>query len=404
MSHETKYSTTTKDSSRAITLPQHAVINSRPYWLFAGCTAMLLIALMTALPVKAQVYDSRDYQRQNNASVTVYEDCDYRGKSREISVGDYQNVRNLGLGNDSISSMRVANGLQIELFQDERFRGASASIDADVSCLNKLWNDQTSSLRVSFDQGRQYNDKAGNNNRYNNRNDDYSREDRYQNRGENRRDGDTRNDDSQGRDFTKNVSRIEFANFVLVKDQRNRWDMSNRNGPNQSYTETERDNRVIYLRNDRSRQSLELNVYANKVTVIAPNGRQTEYQITQLGKGSGRLARDPDPDSRVIPNPNRGGSFGVVNGSCFTYKAYARGGQGGIKFQDKNVKQQFDDDAVTGRVCHSGSLVMELNKTDPNVDVFVEIQGRTYKFTKGEKEDLLLNTWYRKMIKLKVTG
>jgi hypothetical protein len=406
MRHEFKYPTTTENSQGATILPQHAVIDSRAYWLFAGCTAMLLAAIMTALPVKAQVYDNRDYQRQNNAYVTVYEDCDYRGRSREISVGDYQNIRDLGLGNDSISSIRVANGLAVDLFQDERFRGASASIDTDVSCLNKQWNDQASSLRVSYDDSRQYNDNASNNHRYNNRNDDFSRDDRHQNRNENSgRDSGNAHDGDRGRDFTKNVSRIEFANFVVAAGgQGNRWNMSNRNGPNQSYSETGRDNRVIYLRNDRSQQSLELNVYSSKATIISPNGRQADYQITQVGKGSGRSARAPDRIPTVTPNPNSGGSFGVVNGSCFTYKAYARGGQGGIKFQDKNVKQRFDDDAVTGRVCHSGSLVMELNKTDPNVDVFVEIQGRTYKFAKGEKEDLLLNTWYRKMIKLKVTG
>jgi hypothetical protein len=235
MSHEITYSKTTK----AIALPKHAAINSGVYRLFVGGTAMLLVALMTALPVKAQTYDSRDYHRQNNATVTVYEDCDYRGRSREISVGDYQNIRDLGLGNDSISSMRVANGLEIELFQDERFRRASTTINTNVSCLNRQWDDQASSLRVSYDDGRQY--------------DDYSHEDSYQNRNENAgRNRGNANDSGRGRDFTKNVSRIEFANFTLVEGQHNRWNMSNRNGPNQSYIEADRDNRVIYLRNDRT--------------------------------------------------------------------------------------------------------------------------------------------------------
>ncbi|MFT5609783.1 MAG: hypothetical protein ACI9WC_000873 [Arenicella sp.] len=405
MRHGNKYPTTTENSQAATILPQHAVIDRRSSWLFAGCAAMLLAALMTALQVKAEVYDSRDYQRQSNAYVTVYEDCDYRGSSREISVGDYQNIRHLGLSNDSISSIRVANGLEVELFQDERFRGASASIDTDVSCLNRQWNDQASSLRVSYDDSRQYNDNARNNDRYNNRNDDFGGDDRYQNRNENNgRNRGNANNGYRGRDFTKSVSRIEFANFVLAAGQGNRWSMSNRDGPNQSYTETGRDNRVIYLRNDRTRQTLDLNVYSSKATVISPKGRQTDYQITQVGKGSGRSPRAQDRIPTVTPNPNSGGSFGVVKGSCFTYKAYARGGRGGIKFPDKNIKQQFDDDAETGRVCHSGSLVMELTKTDRNVDVFVEIQGRTYKFAKGEKEDFLLNSWYRKMIKLKVTG
>lgn len=410
MSNEIKYSAKTENRSRAITMPEHVAIDSRAYWFIAGLTAMLFVGLMTALPVKAQSYDNRDYQRQNDAYVTVYEDCDYRGRSRDISVGDYRNVRDLDLGNDKISSMRVPNGLELELFEDERFRGGSVTINRDVSCLDRKWNDKTSSLRVSFDDRRQYNDRYNNNhNGSHNRNGDYDREDQYQNRNENSR-GDRNNANdgygggNQGKDFTKNVSRVEFANSSLVKAKRKHWNMSNRNGTNQSYKELKRDNRVIYLRNAQSRQLLEIDVYSSNAKVISANGRQTNYQITRVGKGSGTWARVPDRIPPMTPNPSAGGVLGVVQGSCFTYKAYARGGQAGIKFQGKDINQKFDDDAVSGRVCHSGSLTMELNKMDPNVDVFVEIQGRTYKFAKGEKEDLLLNTWYRKMVKLKVTG
>ena len=409
MNHDTKYSMKPKSSTTAIAVKEQVVSSSTIYWFVAGFIALLIASFLTAFPAKAQVYDTRDYQRQSHAYVTVYEDCDFRGKSREISVGDYQNIRDLGLGNDKLSSMRVPRGLELELYEDERFRGESATINRDVSCLDRRWNDKASSLRVVYDErdrGRydsrdRYDDRD--NGRYDSRNrnnddryNDYDRRDRN----DNRRPG----VGSSVRDLTKNVDRVEFANTTLVKGNRNRWSMQRNSGRNQSFKELDRDNNVIYLRNSRTRELLELDLYSSMARVISTNGRQTDYRINRVFKDSGRSARVPPREPTITPNPTKGNAFGVVNGSCFNYKAYARGGRGGIKFDAKGIKQQFDDDAVSGRVCHSGSLTMELNKMDPNVDVFVEIQGRTYKFSRGEKEDLLLNTWYRKMVKLKVTG
>ena len=45
---------------------------------------------------------------------------------------------------------------------------------------------------------------------------------------------------------------------------------------------------------------------------------------------------------------------------------------------------------------------MEINKKSLSTDVLIEIQGRTFRFSPNEKEDVLRNTWYRKLVKLVV--
>ncbi len=84
----------------------------------------------------------------SEARVTLFVDCPFSGTSVSLSVGDY-NVNQIGLPNDSISSVRVPSGLQLTLFEHSDFGGASVAITSDASCLNdRGWNDRASSLRV----------------------------------------------------------------------------------------------------------------------------------------------------------------------------------------------------------------------------------------------------------------
>jgi hypothetical protein len=285
-------------------------------WLYTGLTVFLFLALLLSMPAQAQYYGDQ------RAAVTVYEDCDFRGNSRTLDVGDYSDVRRIRIGNDKISSIRVNRGYTVRLFQDERFRGISKVFSFDEPCLGEGWNDQASSLVVDYD------DRRRDNGRYGDR--DYDRDRDYDDRS---RDNGRDRDYDRGRDYG----------------------------------------------NDRGR---------------GPGYNQGRGPDNDRGRGP--VSAKPKPIIDRTPD------FGVINGSCFNYKAYARGGEGGIKFQQKGIKQKFNDNVVSGKVCHQGSLELELNKMDKNVAVFVEINGRTYKFASGEKEDLLLNAWYRKMIKLSV--
>jgi hypothetical protein len=82
--------------------------------------------------------------------ITAYKDCNYTGFSGGLNIGDYNLARlnTLGIQNDDISSLRVAQGFQAILYQDDNFGGASTVINSDNSCLNSTWNDKVTSIRI----------------------------------------------------------------------------------------------------------------------------------------------------------------------------------------------------------------------------------------------------------------
>ena len=82
--------------------------------------------------------------------VTVYKDFNYDGFSGGLTIGDYDTKRlnSLGFLDDDISSLKVAQGFQAILYQNDNFTGASIVITSDNAGLNAAWNDKTSSVRI----------------------------------------------------------------------------------------------------------------------------------------------------------------------------------------------------------------------------------------------------------------
>ncbi|WP_207510347.1 T9SS type A sorting domain-containing protein [Longitalea luteola] len=82
----------------------------------------------------------------------VYKHCNYGGYVTALGVGNYtlSQLQNLGVLNDDISSLKVANGYQVQLYWDDNFGGTSVTITADNTCLvANNFNDRTSSVRVA---------------------------------------------------------------------------------------------------------------------------------------------------------------------------------------------------------------------------------------------------------------
>ncbi len=109
-------------------------------------------------PAQMQVDYVRVYQRGANPPsipastdvITTYNDCNYAGFSGGLTIGDYNLARlnTLGIQNDAISSLKITQGFQAILYQDDNFTGASTVINSDNSCLNTTWNDKVTSIRV----------------------------------------------------------------------------------------------------------------------------------------------------------------------------------------------------------------------------------------------------------------
>ena len=80
-----------------------------------------------------------------------YTDCNYVGKEVSLGIGRYD-VSSLtstgGIGNDSISSIKIPQGLKVILHEHD-FTGRKLELTTDVSCLiDKSFNDFTSSIEI----------------------------------------------------------------------------------------------------------------------------------------------------------------------------------------------------------------------------------------------------------------
>ena len=88
--------------------------------------------------------------------VTLFADCNFAGKSAEVSFGEYASMEKAGFGNDVLSSIKIPKGLKVQVFEHNDFKGDTIEFIEDISCLTKFkqgkvrnWNDRVSSLKIS---------------------------------------------------------------------------------------------------------------------------------------------------------------------------------------------------------------------------------------------------------------
>lgn len=80
--------------------------------------------------------------------VTIYEDADFQGNSAALGVGRYD-WGQLGIANDSLSSLKVPTGMTATLYEDTHFAGRSKTFTQDASYVGNDFNDITSSIVVT---------------------------------------------------------------------------------------------------------------------------------------------------------------------------------------------------------------------------------------------------------------
>lgn len=91
--------------------------------------------------------------QMNTIGVTLYSECNYAGASAGIpAVGNYYTNYLLALGlpsDNTISSLRVAPGYEVVLFDGDNYTGDSITVTANTDCLvARGWDNRASSLKV----------------------------------------------------------------------------------------------------------------------------------------------------------------------------------------------------------------------------------------------------------------
>lgn len=83
--------------------------------------------------------------------VTVYQHCNYGGYEVRLPVGSYtlDQLLELGVRNNDLSSLKVPSGLRAILFQGDKFQGQQWVYESDEQCfVNTGNNDVVSSIRI----------------------------------------------------------------------------------------------------------------------------------------------------------------------------------------------------------------------------------------------------------------
>jgi hypothetical protein len=85
----------------------------------------------------------------SNGKVEVFTDSNYGGAYAALEEGDYVlRVAVGGVGNDSISSLKVASGWVATVYDNFDFTGESSQFTSDTPTLGAL-NDKISAIRVT---------------------------------------------------------------------------------------------------------------------------------------------------------------------------------------------------------------------------------------------------------------
>ena len=87
-----------------------------------------------------------------SAVVTAYQDCSYGGYAVGLAEGTYTTAQLVALGakDNDLSSLKVASGYTVTLFDGDNFSGASLVKTADTDCLvGDSFNDLVSSIKIA---------------------------------------------------------------------------------------------------------------------------------------------------------------------------------------------------------------------------------------------------------------
>jgi len=81
--------------------------------------------------------------------VTAYTDANFGGFSSELLVGEYKlaDLNNLGIYDNDLASLKIANGFKVVLYEEDNFGGQSMELTSDNANLAD-WADKASSMKV----------------------------------------------------------------------------------------------------------------------------------------------------------------------------------------------------------------------------------------------------------------
>jgi hypothetical protein len=85
--------------------------------------------------------------------VTLYEDCNYKGKQYNLEAGTYS-LYQMKIDNDKLSCLQIPANMKVTIYENDNFQGRSKTFTSNIACLDKDWNDMASSIVVEYQNPR----------------------------------------------------------------------------------------------------------------------------------------------------------------------------------------------------------------------------------------------------------
>ncbi len=86
----------------------------------------------------------------DDTSIILYSECNYRGQSFPLAVGEYPDIAALGFPDNSLSSIAIPVGYTVTLYTEPNFGGGFITLGRDYSCfLFNGFNDVVSSIKIT---------------------------------------------------------------------------------------------------------------------------------------------------------------------------------------------------------------------------------------------------------------
>ena len=323
--------------------------------------AILVGAVLSAPLVFAQSQDG----------VRIYDFCNFGGDSAYVSEGEHRSLKNLRFKNDRISSIRVPDGYEVRIYEDDDFRGDFATITSDIRCFDEYWNDRVSSINVVYKGTRQY----------------------QQNQPYNNQQAPVRNKPYADNVNLNNLGSVTFGRSVLQKTSEKQWRLVGPRKGQSQFREVRREGDMLVLKNEYTSARLRVDLFSNDITVVQANGQVDRYPITSA-RAKTKAFKKQASNNKSTPKVLR------LAQRCVNYRAYTTGGIGGMRVYGSLEFRQFGKKPISGKICVDDASTLELQKNNNNTDVYLEIAGQSYRFAPGEAHDVYKNTWYRRKTQL----
>ncbi len=127
---------------------EHRSRTASPSGYLARITRVVSRLALTALALTIAAAASGDHaeaqNRRGGDACTIYANPDYQGASVEFTAGQEEPWYG-SRWNDAVSSVRVAPGCELEIFEHVTFNGIKAVISEDTRYVGHAWNDRISS-------------------------------------------------------------------------------------------------------------------------------------------------------------------------------------------------------------------------------------------------------------------